>query len=277
MELKGNAADVIEQVIQLTDYKTFLEKRSVSTGSKEINKFEERWRNLEELQVAATRYSTLTDFMESVSLLSKSSDGEGEEDPTTELRGPQAVSLMTMHAGKGLEFTAVFIAGVEDGLLPMARRGAEDEHESIAEERRLAYVGMTRAKQHLTLSWRARSLVFGGSSGTAYWRDSKPSRFLQDIPGNHVRTEECPPPSFGGRLLRNRTGEGQNVRRTTQWHVGDSVRCAKHGRGTIVTKRAQPAVREEAEVEVLFSNGKRRFLNPIRSSLELLYSPTSST
>src|SRR5207245_27683 len=87
---------------------------------------------------------------------------------------PEAVSLLTLHAAKGLEFSLVCIAGVEEGLLPH-RRALEDEHE-LAEERRLFYVGMTRAKDRLVLSY---ALARMGLSGLSL---GLPSRFLEDIP-----------------------------------------------------------------------------------------------
>ena len=90
---------------------------------------------------------------------------------------------MTLHAAKGLEFEAVFLAGVEDGTLPYERpwanEGAERE-EDQDEERRLCYVGMTRAKKRLTLSLARRRMGYGEAGPS--WRDMPPSRFLQDLP-----------------------------------------------------------------------------------------------
>lgn len=258
------AASVIERVMTLTDYKSYLEKRSKTAGTSEINKFEERWQNIAELKRAADRYGTLSEFLESVSLLSKPA-GEDEE------KSNQAVSLMTMHAGKGLEFDAVFITGFEEGLLPMLRR----DDDNIDEERRLLYVGMTRARQYLTLSWRKRSLVFGGAKGGgSYWRDSKPSRFASDIPHNLIQNEQYPLEK-NARLSFNLGSGSVGKKSVTEWHIGDSVRCTEHGRGMIVTQPARSTL-EDMQVEILFSNGQRKFLNPTRSSLELLYSPNSS-
>ncbi|HEX6756287.1 MAG TPA: 3'-5' exonuclease, partial [Mycobacteriales bacterium] len=90
------------------------------------------------------------------------------------------VSLLTLHAAKGLEFPVVFVTGCEDDLLPLSFGGRPADspaaHAAVAEERRLLFVGMTRARTHLVLSSAARRTVRGEA------RDSRPSRFLSDVP-----------------------------------------------------------------------------------------------
>jgi len=115
----------------------------------------------------------LARFLEQIALL-------GDADaPTPEGR----VALMTLHAAKGLEFEAVFIAGMEEGMLPYERpwrRGEADERGAeLDEERRLCYVGMTRAKSRLTLSLARRRMGYGDAGPT--WSDREPSRFLGDL------------------------------------------------------------------------------------------------
>jgi len=104
------------------------------------------------------------------------------------------VALMTLHAAKGLEFEAVFLAGMEDGTLPYERPWADEspgEREaSEDEERRLCYVGMTRAKQRLVLSLARRRMGYG--QGGPSYRETQPSRFLLDLP----------PELFGERIAR---------------------------------------------------------------------------
>ena len=115
----------------------------------------------------------LARFLEQIALLGEA-DGETPEG---------RVALMTLHAAKGLEFEAVFLAGVEDGTLPYERPWSEDpaaKAESLDEERRLCYVGMTRAKLRLTLSLARRRIGYG-EAGPSY-REMPPSRFLQDLP-----------------------------------------------------------------------------------------------
>ncbi|GAO02590.1 ATP-dependent DNA helicase PcrA [Anaeromyxobacter sp. PSR-1] len=116
----------------------------------------------------------LARFLEQIALL-------GEADAET----PEGrVALMTLHAAKGLEFEAVFLAGMEDGTLPYERpwadQSASERDESLDEERRLCYVGMTRAKRRLTLSLARRRIGYG-ESGPSY-RNMEPSRFLRDLP-----------------------------------------------------------------------------------------------
>jgi DNA helicase-2/ATP-dependent DNA helicase PcrA len=116
----------------------------------------------------------LARFLERIALL-------GEADAET----PEGrVALMTLHAAKGLEFDAVFLAGLEDGTLPHERpwmdRSPGERAADLDEERRLCYVGMTRAKQRLTLSLARRRIGFG--EGGATWRGMEPSRFLADLP-----------------------------------------------------------------------------------------------
>jgi len=113
-------------------------------------------------------------FLERIALLGEA-DGETPEG---------RVALMTLHAAKGLEFTAVVLAGMEDGTLPLERpwddKSPAERAAAEDEERRLCYVGMTRAKQRLTLSLARRRMSYGESGPT--WRGCEPSRFLADLP-----------------------------------------------------------------------------------------------
>ena len=138
-------------------------------NSEEAN---ERIENLMELVSAAREYETreadasLGGFVDRLSLLSEADEESGKRDAT--------VWLMTMHAAKGLEFPTVIIAGLEEGLFPHSRSGEEEEE--IEEERRLCYVGMTRARSQLVLTGAARRRVFGE------YQSCEPSRFLDEIP-----------------------------------------------------------------------------------------------
>ena len=132
---------------------------------------EERWANLLELRAVTTRYDDLTPddaldrLLEETALVADQDSYEGDAD---------AVTLITLHAAKGLEFPVVFIAGLEEGLFPHSR--ALDDEKELEEERRLAYVGITRAKRRLYLSHAWRRATWG--MGQA----SVPSRFLMEIP-----------------------------------------------------------------------------------------------
>ena len=127
----------------------------------------ERWENVQELRRLTTEYENraLTDFLETVALIS---------DQDTLSEGKNAPTLLTLHAAKGLEFGAVFIVGLDDGILPHSR--SFDDPEAMEEERRLFYVGITRAEDRLYL---LRALQRGGRG---YGEETLPSRYLDDIP-----------------------------------------------------------------------------------------------
>jgi DNA helicase-2/ATP-dependent DNA helicase PcrA len=138
---------------------------------------EGRIENLAELVSAAREYEgrdpepSLAGFVDRLSLLSEADEAEGAEDAR--------VLLMTLHAAKGLEFPAVIISGLEEGLFPHSR--STDDDETLEEERRLCYVGMTRARRQLVLTSAGRRRVFGE------YRATEPSRFLAEIPDSLVQ------------------------------------------------------------------------------------------
>ncbi len=137
---------------------------------------EERWENIQELRTVAVDYDELppgeglSPFLEQISLVADTDEIESREDTTT---------LITLHQAKGLEFPVVFMVGMEEGLLPH-RRSMEAGGDELEEERRLCYVGVTRAEQQVYLMHTARRSIFGASS------ESTPSRFLDDIPEHLV-------------------------------------------------------------------------------------------
>ncbi|MBO4855217.1 UvrD-helicase domain-containing protein [Candidatus Saccharibacteria bacterium] len=161
----ANPADLIEELLRRTDYRGYL-----NDGDK--LKAEERNENLTVLMGEAGAYATLDEFLADAALMS-SADEEA---------GNNAVTLMTLHAAKGLEFPIVFLVGMEEGLLPHVR-SMDESAEDVEEERRLAYVGMTRAMQELFLTYAQSRFAYGGRSYNF------PSRFLQDLGfnpyGNH--------------------------------------------------------------------------------------------
>ncbi|OWR01328.1 ATP-dependent helicase [Sphingopyxis witflariensis] len=135
-----------------------------------------RLENLSELVRAMEEYETLEEFLEHVSLVM-----DRDQNDTTE-----TVTIMTIHAAKGLEFDHVFLAGWEDGVFPSQR--SMDEVGGLEEERRLAYVAITRARQRATIYHAANRRIYG------QWMSSIPSRFIGEIPPEHVDSEN----SFGG-------------------------------------------------------------------------------
>jgi DNA helicase-2/ATP-dependent DNA helicase PcrA len=140
-----------------------------------------RLENLKELVKALEEFENLQGFLEHVSLImDNDKGGDGEK-----------VSIMTLHAAKGLEFPAVFLPGWEDGLFPSQRSMDESGLKGLEEERRLAYVGITRAEEVCTISFAANRRVFG------QWQSALPSRFIDELPEDHVEVL-TPPGLYGG-------------------------------------------------------------------------------
>jgi len=140
---------------------------------------QKRIENIKELKSVATTFPKINDFLENISLVQQEYSLQ-EKNKKKENR--DGVRLMTLHGAKGLEFEVVFMVGFEEGILPHSRCLIEESE--IEEERRLCYVGITRAKDYLYISYATRRLYFGKSSL------NEPSRFLNDIPKNLVEFEE---------------------------------------------------------------------------------------
>jgi len=150
-----NPGEIVKSAVKKFDFSTLLDDGTPST--------DERMQNLDVLATTASEYETLDEFLADAALMS-SSDEKSQKN---------AITLMTLHAAKGLEFPVVFIVGMEEGLFPSAR-GSETEAE-LEEERRLAYVGMTRAMDRLFLTYARQRNTYGSYSY------SMPSRFLAEL------------------------------------------------------------------------------------------------
>ena len=178
---------------------------------------ETRLQNLMELASAAADYemreddATLSGFVDRLSLLSEADEEDG---------APNArIWLMTLHAAKGLEFPLVVLAGLEEGLLPHMRSVESDDDSAVEEERRLCYVGMTRAQSHLVLTSAARRRVFGE------YQSQEPSRFLAEVPHELIEVIE---PAFtarpyGGGPRNGWTPRRQRPRRKTAAYGGHAA------------------------------------------------------
>ena len=149
--------DLIDTVAQRTGYRDW-----ILDGTEEG---EMRYENISELKSVASRADNLEEFLENVTLVSDIDNFD---------RAAEAVTLMTLHNAKGLEFPVVFMVGMEEGLFPHSRSMMDPA--GLEEERRLCYVGMTRAKKRLYLTYTSARLLYGALS------NNQPSRFLSDIP-----------------------------------------------------------------------------------------------
>jgi DNA helicase-2/ATP-dependent DNA helicase PcrA len=240
---------LLDLVVQRTGY-----ERYIRDGSDEG---EERWSNILELRTVAREYAGespsegLSSFLENVSLL-------GETDEIEEDR-PQ-VTLMTLHAAKGLEFRVVFLVGMEENVFPHVR--SLDDPQQMEEERRLCYVGITRAKERLYLVHARQRTLYGNT------RENYPSRFLQDVPEHlwseagtsprdYLRRELTPvsrPQSTAIDLWPE--PEDQPAGPPSQaFGPGDRVHHTHFGAGTIISSTLN-ADDEEVEVEFASPKGK---------------------
>lgn len=130
-----------------------------------------RLENIKELFQATAEFPTLVEFLEHISLIMDNDD----------LSGDDKINLMTLHAAKGLEFDIVFLPGWEEGLFPSQRTMDESGNTGLEEERRLAYVGITRAKQRLFISHASNRQIYG------QWQSSIPSRFIEEISDKYTK------------------------------------------------------------------------------------------
>lgn len=160
-----------------------------------------RLENIQELMSVAKEFSDLNSFLENVALVQSEAQSSLDLDKGV-------VTLMTVHAAKGLEFSEVFVVGLEEGLFPHSRSIIDKEQ--LEEERRLMYVAMTRAKEKLYLSYARQRLFFGQRN------NGSPSRFLSEIPENLVETVRSRTPAY---VDRGRKKESNGWRVVNEWET----------------------------------------------------------
>lgn len=207
-----------------------------------------RVENLEELVTAARTFEMpeeLEDMGELNAFLSHAAleAGEGQADAFTD-----AVQLMTLHAAKGLEFPVVFMAGVEEGLFPS--KMALEEGDRLEEERRLCYVGMTRAMQHLYITYAESRRIYGREDY------SRPSRFIKEIPPqylNEIRLKA----SVSAPMANNRFNQQQKVFNDSGFAMGDRVMHFKFGEGRVTNYEGSGP---QARVQVNFDDVGSKWL-----------------
>ncbi|MFF2185558.1 ATP-dependent DNA helicase [Streptomyces sp. NPDC058155] len=209
---------------------------------------------------AATPSGTLAEFLERVALVADS-----DQIPDEDEDGSGVITLMTLHTAKGLEFPVVFLTGMEDGVFPHMR--ALGQAKELEEERRLAYVGITRARERLYLTRSSMRSAWGQPSY------NPPSRFLEEIPGEHLAWKRTGPmaapagPTSGITsslsTSRSRSGPaGFATRRATEkpvisLAVGDRVTHDQFGLGTVVTVTGSGA---DAQATIDFGDSKPKRL-----------------
>jgi DNA helicase-2/ATP-dependent DNA helicase PcrA len=227
---------VLDLLLERTGY-----ARYVQDGTDEG---QARWENILELRTVARQYAdlspelALTSFLEEVALVSDVDNLDEQVDAPT---------LLTLHAAKGLEFRVVFITGVEEGLFPHSR--SMDDPEQMEEERRLCYVGVTRAKERLYLLRTFRRTLYGES------QVSEPSRFLLEVPPHLLEGHP--------RTVRQGTDRQAN----SPWGVGPSARGQGERPG--VGQRSRPTTLAVGRSEL----PERRRERPLLSATERSRSP----
>jgi DNA helicase-2/ATP-dependent DNA helicase PcrA len=202
----------------------------------------DRWNNVLELRSVATEYEelTLTDFLADVALVS-------DVDTLNEV--VDAPTLLTLHSAKGLEFRVVFITGLEEGLLPHSR--SFDDPEEMAEERRLMYVGVTRAKDRLYLTRAFRRTRYGMSE------TSVPSRFLESVPPHLVAGSEVQPVRRDTEW-RSPQRTSRVIGREPRFHTGDRVSHPSFGPGLVI--ESQPEGDDEKVTVAFEEAGLKRMM-----------------
>ena len=221
-------SELVELLIEKTGYRDY-----ILDGTPQA---EDREENIGSLISDAKSFLTLPDFLEEIALMS-SADTDGNQ---------QKVTLMTVHAAKGLEFPVVFMVGMEEGIFPHSRVYEAGPSE-LEEERRLCYVGMTRAREELHLTYARSRLQFGQR---AY---NQASRFLSDM-GHEVVAAS---PTF------NHTDEYDEFAEMPSFDIGDGVRSTQFGIGEIIDI-------DGMAVTVQFASGQTKKLNIEYARLEKL-------
>ncbi|MFN3391397.1 MAG: ATP-dependent helicase [Meiothermus ruber] len=211
---ESGPTDFFERVLDATGFREALKQEQDG---------EDRLQNVEELLRAARDWEaeeggSLSDFLDSVALTAKAEEPQGDAPA-------EAVTLMTLHNAKGLEFPTVFLVGLEENLLP--HRNSLNRLEDLEEERRLLYVGITRAQERLYLSYAEERETYGKREYT------RPSRFLEDIPPELLKEVGA----FGdseARVLSHARLEPKPKTQLAEFKGGEKVRHPKFGSGTVV-------------------------------------------
>jgi DNA helicase-2/ATP-dependent DNA helicase PcrA len=246
--------ELFDRIVSDINFKEYIDDNS--------EEGEDRWDNVIELKRLAEEYSTRTldEFLENIALIS-------DQDTIAEGNVP---TLLTLHAAKGLEFGAVFIVGLDDGILPHSR--SFDEPEQMEEERRLFYVGITRAKDKLYL---VRSIQ-RGRRGMA--EETYPSRFLEDVPADllvgKTRTGRSPSSSFGSsRTSSSESKWALHNKPTTasviesKFRAGTRVKHPTWGEGIILDSKIQD---DDEIVDVVFTSVGIKRLSASMANLKII-------
>ncbi|MDN3955908.1 DNA helicase PcrA [Sporolactobacillus laevolacticus] len=256
-----SVTELVEEVLDKSGYREALKsERTIEAQS--------RLENLDELLSVTKEFESTHEDKSLINFLTElalDSDIDEEEDQAVQ----DSVTLMTLHSAKGLEFPIVFLVGMEEGIFPHLR--ALDDEEEMEEERRLAYVGITRAKQQLFLTSAQIRMLFGKTIA------NPASRFIKEIPNELLELEESEEREISGSFSsKSRSGSPferrfsspqvrqtpvlqKKTHNTEAWTAGDKVLHKKWGQGTIVSTRGNG---DSVELDIVFPSpvGLKRLL-----------------
>ena len=258
----NNVPQLIDAVVTKTGFRAYLN----TLDKDQPDRSESRWENIEEFKNVAAQYNELEEetslhlFLEQVALVSDVDQPENNEESVN-------VTLTTLHSAKGLEFPVVFLVGMEEGLLPHQR--SFDDEQMMEEERRLCYVGITRAREQLYLTQSLTRYLYGRSTS------GSTSRYLKDLQNAGIETSETPSAqsvtstrSYNSSYTRKKYNLGNGLResqiKTENSHhndiepfkAGDKVRHGRFGIGTVINIKQDGS---DWEIQVAFeSQGVRK-------------------
>lgn len=172
-EKEKETIDLLDSVVQKTGYLSFYDEHDEEDR--------ERLENIKELRSVAIEFPKISNFLENVALVQQEYMPDEKNPPDGQEDKKNSLTLMTLHAAKGLEFPIVFMVGMEEGLFPHSR--AQMDKAELEEERRLCYVGVTRAKEKLFLTYARRRLFFGQKTSNIV------SRFILDLPQHIIKQQ----------------------------------------------------------------------------------------
>ena len=234
-------AKTLQKTISLSDLAKYITTNSgyekMLETSKEYNA-QTRLENLQEFFTALDEFTNLEEFLDHVGLVNENQDNNSKN----------SINIITLHSAKGLEFANVFLAGWEEGLFPHQRSIDELGNKGLEEERRLAYVGITRAKENLYISHCANRRMYNK------WQVNNPSRFLQELPKTDIN-------NYGTKINNQQNKQYSNYKQNAQtinnqtinFAINDNVKHKTLGSGTVKSIIGDV-------VEVSFDSGKTRFV-----------------
>lgn len=231
-----SVTEMVEEVLTRTQYREELKKENTLEAETRLENLEEFFSVAQEFEKNHEDKSLLT-FLTELALLSEPEDLTGTPEEKVD-----AVQMMTLHSAKGLEFPYVFLVGMEDNIFPHSR--SLNDQEEMEEERRLAYVGITRAMKKLYLTRAKTRTIFGHTSS------NPPSRFLREIPSQLLeRTGESTTGVARARRVLPRTSFSHHGPKEFAWSVGDKAKHSKWGIGTVVMVKGEG---EDMELNIAF-------------------------